>query len=127
MPGEGTYGHLTVRTVQGTYGHLSVRTASMGHTDIIPALGSGVLGSRSVGQQKFQAAGAFGALCSGSIRNWSIMQWRVRQRQRWAERVSGRSVGQREPRAAAVFGCGSIGQQKHRGDEGRGSLSMEAA
>ena len=47
-------------------------------------------------------------------------------RERERERESGRSVGQRERRAAAVLGCGSVGQQKHRGEEGRGSVSVEA-
>ena len=86
---------------QGTYKHLSVRTASMGHTDIIPALGSGGLGSESVRQLECWAAGALGALCTGSIRHWSIMQWSVRQRQRWAESVSGsRSI--RETKGGAA-------------------------
>ena len=49
---------------QGTYKHLSVRTASMGHAGIIPALGSGGLGSESVRQLECWAAETSG---SGSI------------------------------------------------------------
>ena len=45
---------------QGTYEHLSVPMASRGHTDIIPALGGGGLGSKSVRQLKHRAAEASG-------------------------------------------------------------------
>ena len=97
----------------------------------------GVIGCWTVGQQKCQAMGTLGALCSGCIRQWGALingglgSGSVMQQRRWAERESqagvlgSRSVGQQECRAAAVLGSGSVGQQKHWGQQAAGAWGQQ--